>query len=345
MASHWTSNLVVAAIVAGGIVAFLRLRRNRLWREAGIELARRRPIALAVVALFVLLALLDSIRWQGGAAAASGADAVARFEARSVVDRLFPDDFREKSYSAPLAHVEFLGQPAQPLRHPGRHLLGTDILGRDVLHLTLKGARVALLVGGFTSLIVIPLALLTGISAGYFGRRIDDAFFFVSSTLASMPGLLLLIALIMVLGRGPVQVCVALGVTSWVGFARVARGESLKLRELDFVQAARALGVSEPRILWRHILPNLMHLVIITFVLLFSGLVLSEATLSWLGIGIDGSWGQMIDQARDELSRDPIVWWNLAAASVALFSLVLAVNLVGDAVRDVLDPRTLRERQ
>jgi peptide/nickel transport system permease protein len=88
-----------------------------------------------------------------------------------------------------------------------------------------------------------------------------------------------------------------------------------------------------------------MHLVTITFVLLFSGLVLSEATLSWLGIGIDGSWGQMIDQARDELSRDPIVWWNLAAASLALFSLVLAVNLVGDAVRDVLDPRTLRERQ
>ena len=144
---------------------------------------------------------------------------------------------------------------------------------------------------------------------------------------------------------GPVQVCVALGITSWVGFARVARGESLKIRELDYVQAARALGVSEARILVRHVVPNLMHLVIITFVLLFSGLVLSEATLSWLGIGIDGSWGQMIDQARDELSRDPVVWWNLAAASTALFALVLAVNLVGDGLRDVLDPRTLRERQ
>ena len=342
MESHVVSNLVVVVLVAGGLFAGLRLRRNRLWREAGVELLRRRPIALAVVALFLLLALLDSVRWQGGDVAAAGADAVARFDARSLVDRLFPDEFREKSYSAPLASVEFYEQA--PLRHPGRHLLGTDILGRDILHLTLKGARVALLVGGFTSLIVIPLALFTGICAGYFGRRIDDAFFLVSSTLASMPGLLLLIALIMVLGRGPVQVCLALGVTSWVGFARVARGECLKLRELDFVQAARALGVSEMRIILRHILPNLMHLVIITFVLLFSGLVLSEATLSWLGIGIDGSWGQMIDQARDELSRDPIVWWNLAAASVALFALVLAVNLVGDAVRDVLDPRTLRER-
>jgi peptide/nickel transport system permease protein len=148
----------------------------------------------------------------------------------------------------------------------------------------------------------------------------------------------------MALGRGTVQVCVALGVTSWVGFCRVTRGETFKLRELEYVLAARSLGVSEGRIVWRHVVPNLMHLVVITFVLTFSGMVLSEAILSWLGIGIDGSWGQMIDQARDELSRDPIIGWNLAAASVALFGLILAVNVVGDALRDVLDPRTLRER-
>ena len=343
MEPHVVSNLVVLALVAGGAALLVRVGRNRLWSEALRELWRRRPISLAVVGLCVLLALLESLRWQSAPGAAVGGDAVARFEARSVVDRLFPDDFREKSYSAPLADAEFYG--GAPLAHPGAHLLGTDILGRDVLHQTLKGARVALLVGGLTSLIVIPLALLFGVTAGYYGRRIDDAFFFVSSTLMAIPGLLLLIAIIMALGRGPVQVCVALGITSWVGFARVARGESLKIRELDYVQAARALGVSEPRIILRHVIPNLMHLVIITFVLLFSGLVLSEATLSWLGIGIDGSWGQMIDQARDELSRDPVVWWNLAAASTALFALVLAVNLVGDGLRDVLDPRTLRERQ
>jgi len=159
-----------------------------------------------------------------------------------------------------------------------------------------------------------------------------------------MPGLLLLIALIMALGRGTVQVCVALGVTGWVGFCRVARGETLKLRELDYVQAARALGASSTTIIRRHVLPNLAHLVVITFVLTFSGLVLSEAVLSWLGIGLEGSWGQMIDQARDELARDPIIGWNLGAASVALFGLILAVNLVGDGVRDVLDPRTRRER-
>jgi peptide/nickel transport system permease protein len=158
-----------------------------------------------------------------------------------------------------------------------------------------------------------------------------------------MPSLLLLIALIMVLGRSTVSVCVALAVTGWVGFCRLARAETLKLRELEYVQAARALGVSELRIILRHVLPNLAHLIVITFVLMFSSLVLSEAVLSWLGIGVDGSWGQMIDGARDELSREPIVWWNIAAAGTALFGLILAVNAVGDAIRDVLDPRTARE--
>jgi peptide/nickel transport system permease protein len=339
---HVVSNAVVAVLVAAAAWAFRQARRDDLWRDAGRELLRRRPVAVAVVLFYVVVALLDAVSWVGGEAGPDGGS-LALNKPRSVIDRAFPVDFKERSYSAPLARAEFYGGSA--LGYPGRHLLGTDILGRDVLRLTLKGARVALLIGGLTSLIVIPLALLLGISAGYFGGRIDDAVFFVMSVLASIPGLLLLIALIMVLGRGPVQVCVAMGVTSWVGFCRVVRGETFKLRELDYVQAARALGVSEFRIIWRHVLPNLMHLVVITFVLLFSGLVLSEAILAWLGIGIDGSWGQMIDQARDELSRDPIIWWNLAAASSALFGLILAVNFVGDAVRDILDPRTLRENQ
>jgi peptide/nickel transport system permease protein len=333
------SNVVVALLVLAGVWVARWVRRSDLWRGAAVELWRRRPIAIVVVALYVLVGLLDAVAWVGGGSQ-DGSDLVARHEPRSLIDRLFPEDYKERSYSAPLARVEFYG--GEPLDRPGGHLLGTDILGRDVLHLTLKGTRIALLIGGLTSLIVIPLALFFGISAGYFGGRIDDAVFFVMSTLASIPNLLLLIALILAMGRGPVQVCIAMGVTSWVGFCRIVRGESLKLRELDYVQAARALGVSEARIIVRHVLPNLMHLVVITFVLLFSGLVLSEAVLAFLGIGIDGSWGQMIDQARDELARDPIIWWNLGAASAALFGLILAVNLVGDAVRDVLDPRTLR---
>ena len=343
MELHVVSNFVVAALVIAGLLALRAAHRSDIWRNAGRELLRRRPIALAVVGVYVAVALLDAISWVGGDAAGAGGDQLAMHKPRSVIDRMFAIDFKERSYSAPLAQVEFYAD--FPLEHAGSHLLGTDILGRDVLHLTLKGARVALLIGGLTSLIVIPLALALGISAGYFGGRTDDAVFFVMSVLSSIPSLLLLIALIMALGRGPVQVCIAMGVTSWVGFCRVVRGETFKLRELDYVQAARALGVSEFRIIWRHILPNLMHLVVITFVLLFSGLVLSEAILAWLGIGIDGSWGQMIDQARDELSRDPIIWWNLAAASTALFVLILAVNFVGDAVRDILDPRTLRENR
>jgi peptide/nickel transport system permease protein len=335
------SNAVVAALLIFAAASWRIASRSDLWRNAARELLRRRPIAITTVAIFVTVGLLDSIAWIGGSDDGLPENAFALTQPRSMIDRTFPTSFQEASYSAPLAQNEFYGNA--PLKHPGTHWLGTDILGRDVLHLTLKGVRIALLIGGLTSLIVIPLALLLGVSAGYFGGRIDDAVFFVMSTLASIPSLLLLIALIMALGRGPVQVCVAMGVTSWVGFSRIVRGEALKLRELDYVAAARALGVSEPKIIWRHILPNLMHLVVITFVLLFSGLVLSEAVLAWLGIGIDGSWGQMIDQARDELARDPVVWWNLLAASSALFVLLLAVNLVGDAVRDILDPRTLRE--
>ena len=333
MEPYVVSNLIAGVLVLLVVGALVAASRSDIWREAGRQLVRRRPIALAAVALYAAVAMLDSFAWVGGGD-------IAR--PRTIIDRFFPFDFQERSYSAPLATTEFYG--TQPLRYPARHLLGTDILGRDVLHLTLKGARVALLIGGFTSLIVIPIALLFGMSAGYAGGRWDAVVFFVMSTLASMPGLLLLVALIMVMGRGPLQVCVALGVTGWVGFCRITRGETLKIRELEFVQAARALGASTPRILLTHILPNLAHLVLITFVLMFSGLVLSEAILSWLGIGIDGSWGQMIDQARDELARDPAIVWNLAAASAALFGLILAVNVVGDALRDVLDPRTIRGR-
>jgi peptide/nickel transport system permease protein len=331
MEPHVLSNLVVAALVAAAAVVAVVVRRVEPWRRAAREVGRRRPVALAVVGLYVLVALADSIAWIGGADA---------LRPRSVVDRLFPLDFQERSYSAPLAERDFVGDA--PLKYPRRHLLGTDILGRDVLHMTLKGARVALIIGGLTTLIVIPIALLFGVSAGYFGGLVDDVVFFVMSTLASIPGILLLTALIMVLGVGTWQVCVALGVTGWVGFCRITRGETLKLRELDYVQAARALGATSPGIIVRHVIPNLMHLVVITFVLTFSGLVLSEAVLSWLGLGIAGSWGQMIDQARDELARDPVIGWNLAAASTALFGLILAVNVVGDAVRDVLDPRAGR---
>jgi peptide/nickel transport system permease protein len=337
----WFSNIVVRLLVAGAVWLVRAASRSRYWRESARELWRRRRLALIVIGVFVVIALLDSISWVGGA---RDGDNLAAFQARSVIDRIFqPETFKEASYSAPLAKVAFYG--GKPLTYPGSHLLGTDILGRDVVYRALKGVRVALLIGAFTSLVVIPIALLFGVSAGYFGRRIDDGVFFAMTVLASVPSLLLLIALIMALGKGTVQVCIALGVTGWVHFCRIARGETLKLREADFVQAARALGVTDAKIIFRHILPNIAHLIIITFALTFTGLVLSETILSYLGIGVEGSWGQMIDQARNELSRTPIIWWNLAGASILLFVLVLAVNTVADAMRDIADPRTRREGQ
>jgi peptide/nickel transport system permease protein len=337
----WVSNIVVLLLLVGGVLTARAVARSRFWREGVIELWRRRRIAILVIALFVAIALLDSVAWIGGA---RDGDDMTAFRPRSVIDRIFqPETFKEASYSAPLARAAFYG--GKPLRYPGAHLLGTDILGRDVVYRALKGVRVALLIGVFTSLVVIPIALLLGVSAGYFGRRIDDGVFLAMTVLASVPSLLLLIALIMALGKGTVQVCVALGVTGWVHFCRIARGETLKLREADFVHAARALGVTDARIIFRHILPNIAHLIIITFALTFTGLVLSETILSYLGIGLEGSWGQMIDQARNELSRTPIVWWNLAGASILLFALVLAVNSVADAMRDIADPRTRREDQ
>ena len=341
MESHVVVNAVVVALVAFGVYVGRAIRRDRLWREALGQVWRRQPVPIVVLALWVAVALLDSVAWIGGER--SGEDVLAQHEARSAIDRIF-QGVAEASYSAPRAEVLF-EDPLQQLNDPAGHPLGTDIIGRDVLHRTLKGARVALLIGGLTSAIAIPLALLLGVSAGYFGGRIDDVVFFVMSTLSSIPSLLLLIAIIMALDRGTLQVCVALGITSWVSLCRVSRGETLKLRELDYVQAARALGVSEPRIILRHILQNLLHLIVISFVLLFSGQVIAETVLAYLGIGVEGSWGQMIDQARNELSREPIIWWNIAAAGSAVFSLLLAVNFIGDAMRDVLDPRTARERE
>ena len=343
MAVHQLQNLLVCAGLLASAVGVGIALRSRYWRIALAEVLRRRWCAALLLGLFLVVGTADSLAWRGpppprGEGASGGGGLRAP---RSAVERLFPADFQERSYSEPFASVEFYG--AAPLRYPGRHWLGTDILGHDVLLMTLQGAKVALLIGGVTSAIAIPLALLFGVAAGYFGRRVDDVVVFVMNTLAAMPSILLLIALITALGTGTIQVCVALAITSWTALCRIVRGETLKLRELDYVQAARALGVSEPRIVVRHIVRNIMHLVVISFVLMFSGLVLSEAVLAWLGIGIDGSWGQMIDRARDELAREPIIWWNLSAAFAALFGLVLCVNLVGDAVRDVLDPHTARE--
>lgn len=242
----------------------------------------------------------------------------------------------------------------------GYHVFGTDKVGQDVLYQVLKSVRTALIIGLVTTLVMLPLAVLLGIAAGYFRGWIDDLIQYLYTVLNSIPGVLLIAAAVLMMQvlidthpqwfstaaeRADLRLlalCFILGVTSWTGLCRLLRGETLKLRELEYIQAARAFGVADLRIIFRHILPNLMHIVIIAVVMDFSGLVLAEAVLSYVGIGVDPtmtSFGTMINNARLELGREPVVWWSLIAAFTFMFVLVLAANLFADAVRDAFDPR------
>ena len=263
----------------------------------------------------------------------------------------------EKTYSAPLATHLYTKSTTQqldgrvtrehpPLRHPRSHLFGTDKVGTDVFYRALKGIRTALIIGGFTTLTAIPFALCFGVIAGYFGGRVDDIVQYIYSTLASIPSILLIAAFMLLFGHGLFNLCLILGISSWTGLCRLLRGETLKLRELEYIQAAEAFGMSRGKIILKHVLPNVMHIVLISAILRFSGLVFFEALLTYLQIGVDpttGSWGNMINTARLELARDPVVWWNLIAAFLFMFGLVLPANLFGDAVRDALDPRLRTE--
>lgn len=240
------------------------------------------------------------------------------------------------------------------------HVLGTDKVGQDVLYQALKSVRTGLVIGTLTTLVMLPLALFMGIAAGYFKGWIDDLIQYIYTTLNSIPGVLLIAAAVLMLqvymNNNPdsfatiaeradmrlLFLCIILGLTSWTGLCRILRGETLKLRESEYVLAARALGAGGLTILHRHILPNLMHIVLIAIVLDFSGLVLAEAVLSYVGVGVDPSmisWGNMINSARLEMARDPVVWWSLTAAFFSMFVLVLAANLFADVVRDAFDPR------
>jgi peptide/nickel transport system permease protein len=240
------------------------------------------------------------------------------------------------------------------------HVLGTDKVGQDVFYLSLKSIRTGLVIGTLTTLVMLPFALLLGIMAGYFRGWVDDVIQYLYTTLSSIPGVLLIAAAVLMVHvyietrpelfptitqRQDMRLlflCLILGITSWTGLCRLLRGEALKMRELEFIQAAHAFGVPHLRIITRHIVPNVMHIVLIAMVLDFSVLVLAEAVLSYIGVGVDPtmiSFGTMINAARLEMAREPMVWWSLASAFVFMFLLVLAANLFADAVRDAFDPR------
>jgi peptide/nickel transport system permease protein len=240
------------------------------------------------------------------------------------------------------------------------HIFGTDKVGQDVFYQAIKSIRTGLMIGTLTTLVMLPFALMLGVMAGYFRGWVDDIIQYIYTTLNSIPGVLLIAAAILMLEvymsnhsgdfssnahRADLRLfflCVILGIMSWTGLCRLLRGETMKLREIDYVQAAQAFGVSHVTIMIRHLLPNVMHIVMITIVLDFSALVLAEAVLAYINIGVDpsmSSWGNMINSARLEMAREPVVWWSLSAAFVFMLGLVLAANLFADAVRDAFDPR------
>ena len=240
------------------------------------------------------------------------------------------------------------------------HLLGTDLTGNDVLYQALKSIRTAFVIGALATVATLPLAVTLGILAGYFRGWVDELIQYLYTVLSSVPGVLLIAACVLMvqvfLDKHPelfdtgaeradlklLLLCVVLGATGWAGLCRLLRGETLKLRELDYVQAAQAFGVGPWRIMVRHVFPNVAHLMLIVTVLEFSALILYEAVLSYVGVGVDpsmNSFGGMINLARNEMSRDPVVWWSFAAAFGFMVALVLAANLFADGVRDAFDPR------
>jgi peptide/nickel transport system permease protein len=243
---------------------------------------------------------------------------------------------------------------------PWYHPFGTDRTGNDVLYQALKSIRTAVVIGSLSTVATLPLAIALGILAGYFKGWVDDVIQYFYTVLSSIPPILLVAAFVLLINvyidqnadlfetgveRAEFRLfllCLILGVTGWATLCRLLRAETLKLAELDYVQAAHAFGVSHLNIMRRHILPNVMHLVLIVAVLDFSALVLYEAVLSYVGVGVDpnsSSFGSMINLARSEMSRDPAVWWNLATAFTFMLALVLAANLFADAVREAFDPR------
>ena len=228
-------------------------------------------------------------------------------------------------------------------------VFGTDWEGKSVLAKTLLGAKVSMSVALISNLIAVPLGMILGAIAGYYGKWIDSIVVWIFSTLACIPGIMLLIAMKFAFKGvkiGPLDMdgiggmYVALGMISWISTCRLVRAETMKLRELDYVIAARASGRNSFAILIHHILPNVSHLGIIRFSLGFVAAVQAEVILSYLELGVKvgtPSWGTMINSARMDLFAGR--WWQLAAAVGAMFVLVLALNIFGDRLRDALDPR------
>ncbi|NRA66231.1 MAG: ABC transporter permease [Pseudobacteriovorax sp.] len=218
-------------------------------------------------------------------------------------------------------------------------ILGTDIFGRSILYKILIGTRTAITIGVVVTGISIPIGVITGLIAGYYGGKIDTFIVWLYSVLSSIPYILLVIGISYVLGKGIIPICIAMGSVGWIGLCRLVRGEVMKHKNREYVLAVKLIGGNHGRILFKHILPNVFHLAIITASLSTLNAIKSEVILTYIGVGIqDGaSWGTMIQDASGELVNS--IWWPLVGVSIAMFILIYSLNVIGDALRDALDPK------
>ena len=308
-----------------------RTPTQEAWRRL-----RRDRVALACLGLFCAYALVALV-----------AQAVELYQGAP-----FTYDVTLKELGVPIEETATAPSGVSPLAW-----WGTTSAGKSVILRVFHGTKVAFVVGAFGAGLAALIGTTLGLAAGYLGRWVDEAVQYLYQTVASIPYLLLMLALAFIIRQGPVaawyrelpisawvslglfNIVLVIGLTSWVTLCRLVRAETKKVRELEYVQAARALGMGDARIMLRHILPNVFHLVIINFSLTFVTAIKSEVILTFLGVGVDRepSWGQMIADAKTELMQG--IWWPLAASGIALFVLTLSVNYVGDALRDALDPR------
>ena len=285
-------------------------------------------ICLVVLAAYAAAAVFGEVQYQ----AAKIRDVTPTYNVVNTSARYLP----------PLSVAE-IQQPNKPTTKQF-FLLGTDNLGRDVALRLVQGTRIAFHVGIVTSLIAIPLGVILGLLGGYFGGRVDSLVTWLCATVASMPGLLFVLAISLVVGHGLLGIYLGIGLTTWVGTCRTVRAEVVKHRDRAYVQAARTLGYSHARIMFRHILPNVAHIILIQFSIRFPSAVATEVFISFLGIGVQGepSWGIMINNARLRLWQG--VWWEMAFTTAAIFALVLVFNRLADDLRDRLDPALRSER-
>ena len=289
----------------------------------GVKLKLSIKIALGVLAVYLAAAIYGEVQYH----AAKAKDVTASYNEVNLSARYMP----------PMSSVTY---------EDGRReifVLGTDNLGRSVAERLVQGTRIAFHVGVMTSLIAIPLGVLLGLLGGYFRGWVDSFVVWLSATVASMPGLLFILAISLVVGQGLLGIYLGIGLTTWVGVCRTIRAEVMKQSSRAYVQAARTLGYSHARIMFRHILPNVAHIILIQFSIRFPSAISTEVFMSFLGIGVQGepSWGVMIDNARRRLCQG--VWWEMTFTTIAIFVLVLVFNHLADYLRDRLDPALRNE--